>query len=108
MSDQFTEEMGKQLIRIGKEKGITVTFWSQSEKYVYTANKEKVCPWIFGRAYISGDMKIIPCCTICDENTFNLGDATSFRMEWNNKKFKNLRKAHLTGNIPSMCKMCYE
>lgn len=106
--DYFTDEFAEKLIQRGKELGITVTFWDGKDKYVYDEKKDKICAWLFSRAYISADMRIVPCCVVCDSNTCDMGDACDFENEWNNNKYKEFRQAHLNGKIPAMCMNCYE
>lgn len=108
VKEAVTEEHANQLIRRGQELGIEVTFWDGSDKYVYDEKKDKICNWLFDRAFISADMKIVPCCEINYAETCCLGDAKSFLHEWNNESYKELRRAHLAGKIPEMCKECYQ
>lgn len=103
-----TEEHARQLIDKGKDLGIEVTFWDGSDKYVYDEKKDKICNWLFDRAFISADMKIVPCCEINYAETCCLGDARDFMNDWNNESYRNLRRLHLSGHIPEMCKSCYQ
>ena len=103
----FTDEYAEKLIQRGKELGMTVTFWDGKDKYVYDEKKDKICAWLFSRAYISADMRIVPCCVVCDSNICDMGDAQNFADEWNTIKYQVLRKQHLEGNIPKMCRNCY-
>ncbi len=107
MRNNFSEDMGYRLIEIGKEKGISVSFWDGSDKYVYDSQKDKICQWLFSRAFISGDMRIVPCCTICDPKMADMGNALEFETVWKGPKYNSLREAHLKGQIPKMCRMCY-
>ncbi len=108
VTDLFTDEFAEKLIQRGQELGIAVTFWDGKDKYIYDKKKDKICAWLFGRAYISADMRIVPCCAVCDSNTCDMGDALDFINEWNNDKYQDFRKLHLNGNIPKMCRNCYE
>lgn len=103
----FTDEFAQKLIDRGNELGITVTFWDGKDKYQYDDKKDKLCAWLFGRAYISSDMRIIPCCVICDSKTYDLGDANDFLNEWNGKLYQRIRQQHLDGIIPKICQNCY-
>lgn len=102
----FDQKMAETLIKIGKKKGVEVTFWDVAEKF-NTDKIEHLCPWPFERLYISSDMRIVPCCGISNPNVLNLGDARDLSKEWNNEKIRKFRKMHLEGNIPSICKSCY-
>ncbi len=105
--DLFTEEYAQKLIHRGKELGITVTFWDGKDKYVYDKKKDKICAWLFGRAYISADMRIVPCCVVSDSATCDMGDARNFTAEWNHDRYQELRRLHLEGKVPKMCRNCY-
>ncbi len=104
----LTEKQAKHLIERGKELGIEVTFWDGSDKYMFDEKKDKICNWLFSRAFISADMKIVPCCEINYAETCCLGCANDFFDEWNNESYREIRKAHLLGKIPEMCKACYQ
>ena len=104
----FHEEDGAALVEAGHKKGISVSFWIGNEKYHYTEDKKHLCNWLWSRAFISGEMRIVPCCVLCDADTFGLGNALGFSQEWNAAKYQELRKQHLAGNIPAMCRNCYE
>ena len=105
--DIFTEEYAQKLVHRGKELGIEVTFWDGKDKYVHDEKKNRICAWLFGRAYISADMRIVPCCVVSDSNTCDMGNAGNFMEEWNNNKYQELRRLHLEGKIPKMCRNCY-
>ncbi len=104
----MTEERAARLIERGKKFGIEVTFWDVSEKFIWTEKKDRICAWLFSRAFISSDMKIVPCCGIANSDTFCMGDARKFMEEWNNDVYKRMRERHLEGNIPKICRNCYE
>lgn len=107
LAEDFDLERAANLINMGKERGIKVAFWNIIEKYE-TTNKNKLCPWPFERAYVSSDLRIVPCCMIANPEVHELGDAKEFSKEWNGKKYQEFRKAHLEGNIPTFCKGCYK
>ncbi len=94
------------IIEEGKKRGIEVAFWSGADKY--NIREKRFCDWLFQRAYITGEMKTVPCCTICDANVCDMGNAEKFSSIWNDSSYMTLRRAHLSGNIPKMCKYCYE
>lgn len=104
---KFNLEQAETLIRLGKQYEVDVTFWFIDEKYD-TTHPSKLCPWPFERAYISSDMRIVPCCMIANPDVSDLGDAHELDREWNGRAMKEFRKLHLTGNIPSVCKSCYK
>lgn len=105
--DQFEVEKAEYLVSLGKKINVEVTFWFIDEKYK-TGDPQKICPWPFERAYISSDMRIVPCCMMASPEVFDLGDAQYLSREWNNVKMKNFRMAHLIGAIPDVCKSCYD
>lgn len=104
----FTDEFAKKLIDKGDKLGVEVTFWDGKDKYHFDEKKDKICAWMFSRAFISADMRIVPCCVMCDPKTCDLGDARDFINAWNDEPYLNMREAHLSGNIPEICRNCYE
>lgn len=108
VSELFTNEVVEHLVEKGRELGIEVTFWDDTDKYVYNDSRDRICDWLFSRAFISADMKIVPCCELAYAGTCCLGDARGFSDAWNNEHYRNLRKAHLVGEIPQMCRGCYK
>ena len=107
VADNFTPKMAEELIALGFEHGIEVTFWNVSSKYEIGSGSEKLCDWLWERSYISSDMRIVPCCAIANPETLDLGCARSFNKAWNSEKYKLLRAAHLEENLPSYCRQCY-
>lgn len=107
-SSLVTDELLEHLIKKGRERGIEVAIWSDEDKYIYSASHENICTWLWSRAFISADMKIVPCCVLSDSDTYNLGDALSFKENWNDEGYRRLRNMHLQGNLPAMCRNCYQ
>jgi pyrroloquinoline quinone biosynthesis protein E len=105
--DYVTPEMAHEAIELGKELGLEVTFWNITDKYS-TSSPEKLCPWPFQYAYVSSEMKIVPCCMIANPDVMEIGDATQFTKEWNSTNYEEFRREHLEGRIPKVCKLCYE
>ena len=110
--DEFTrpdappsQERLLELIPRGLAKGIEVTFWKNADKYEPVP--AKCCEWPFERAYISSEMKISPCCTISNPDTYSLGDAVPFVKSWHGADYEEFRRMHLEGRIPDVCKTCY-
>ena len=104
--DDFSLELAQKLITLGNSVGVEVTFWHVDEKY-NTSAPEKLCPWPFERAFISSDMRVVPCCMIGDPDVLELGDGRSLNTVWNDKKMRGFRTLHLKGQIPNVCKSCY-
>lgn len=107
VKEEFGEDVAYRLIEKGKTLGIEVTLWDGKDKYIYDNKMDKICAWLFSRCYISADMRIVPCCVVCDSNMCDLGDARNFEEEWNSERFQKWRKFHLTRNISQMCRNCY-
>lgn len=106
--DKIQDEYLMKLINTGKEKGINVSIWSDEDKYLYSEEHDNLCQWLWSRAFITSDMKVVPCCILSDSGTCQLGNALKFDMEWNNARYQNIRKMHLTGKLPDMCRSCYQ
>ncbi|OVE81265.1 hypothetical protein BVY03_04245 [bacterium K02(2017)] len=107
MHKQFDVDIANRLTKLGEDRNLDVTFWFIDDKY-NTSSKDKLCPWPFERAYVSSDMKIVPCCMIANPEISNLGDANNFSSEWNNKNMQEFRQAHIDGKVPHVCKSCYK
>lgn len=84
--------------------GIDLSFWDITTKF----NRKNPCPWPFERAYISSDKKVVPCCMIGNPDTYNFGSLGNFEDIWRSEKYNQFRDAHRSGNIPDVCKFCYE
>ena len=104
VASSMNEEMAQEVLEVSAELGIDTTFWDISTKY----SKQNVCPWPFERAYVSSDKKAVPCCMIANPDIFSFGEIRSFGDIWGGDKYAEFRKAHLDGDIPAVCKFCYE
>lgn len=107
MHRSFDFERAKLLLDLGRNNDAEVTFWFIDEKYS-TCDMKRLCPWPFERAFISSDMKIVPCCMVANPGIAQLGDARDFCRQWNGEKFRKFRQSHISGNIPEYCRSCYE
>lgn len=105
--NEFNKDRGRALAALGKSHGTEVTFWSIDEKYDRT-KREKLCPWPFERAYVSSDMRFVPCCMIANPEVSDLGSAKNFSEAWNSKSIAEFREFHLRGEIPEVCRSCYK
>jgi len=102
----FNMEYGLELVELGKNEGVEVTFWLTNEKFE-SIDPSKLCPWPFERALISSDMRIVPCCMIANPEIYELGDSNKLLELWNGKTYQEFRKNHINGNIPDICCDCY-
>ena len=103
----FNYVEAEKLIAHGDALGIQVRFWNVTDKYTVDRS-ENLCPWPFERAYISSDLRVVPCCIIGNPDVSEVGDAgQSFSDVWSGDNFRKFRQAHLDGDIPSVCKSCY-
>ena len=94
-------------IALGAELGIKVRFWDMAEKYSQ-ATKGTLCPWPFERAFVSSDLKVVPCCMIGNPDACNLGQLGHFSDVWNSEAYRTFRQAHISGDLPDICVGCYE
>ena len=92
------------LIKKGSDLGINVYLWSTSHKY----NKKSICSESFSKPYVSSDMRVVPCCVIANPETYDLGSANNIKDIWNGDNLKTFRQSHIDGNIPYVCKGCYD
>jgi MoaA/NifB/PqqE/SkfB family radical SAM enzyme len=104
--EDFSLERAQNIEQIGLERGVEVTFWHIDAKYD-TQSVETLCPWPFERAYISSEMRIVPCCMVANPSISDLGDAAHFARDWNGPAMQAFRSAHLKGEIPKFCQSCY-
>ncbi len=104
---KFTAERGMRIAEIGRELGVETTFWAIDDKYDLEDPK-KLCPWPFERAYISSDMRVVPCCMVANPEISDLGDARDFKAVWNGEAMRRFRAGHLNGQLPDICKSCYK
>jgi MoaA/NifB/PqqE/SkfB family radical SAM enzyme len=98
------------LIRRGEERGVRVRFWVVTQKFD-TTSPDKICGWPFERAFVSSDLRVVPCCIISNPDTLQIGPPItaerSFTEVWFGDDYREFRKAHLEGRIPKACEGCY-
>jgi len=104
--DLSEEEQGR-LLEIMAKEGIEITVWRQATKYT-TDSPDHLCPWVFGRPYISSDSRVVPCSMIANPDVMDLGDAKQFDQVWNGPTYQAFRQSHLDGEIPKHCQLCYK
>lgn len=102
----LTQERALALIEQGKRLGIEVTFWQGGNKFD-AQDPQKLCYWLWKRAYISSEGRIVPCCYICDPSTTDMGWVKEFPLHWRGERYQRMRYAHLQGKIPPVCQACY-
>lgn len=90
-----------------KRLGVKLAFWFATERYS-TISPETLCPWPFERAYVSSDMRYVPCCIIGNPQVSDVGDARKLAEEWNAPAVVQFRKEHLDGKVPTVCRSCYK
>jgi MoaA/NifB/PqqE/SkfB family radical SAM enzyme len=91
----------------GRQLGVEVSYWRNNTKYDVT-QPSRLCPWPFERAFVSSDLRIVPCCMIGNPEVIDLGSALDFATTWNSEPYRAFRRAHLEGKLPGACKGCYE
>jgi len=102
----FSNEEALKYIAYGEQLGLNVRFWRQTKKYSITS-LETLCPWPFERAYISSDMRIVPCCVLGNPDIADLGNATELTNMWQSDIYTQFRKDHIQGTLPTYCIDCY-
>jgi MoaA/NifB/PqqE/SkfB family radical SAM enzyme len=103
----LTRSEADDLIARGEAKGVQVRFWRASSKYS-TASAPQLCPWPFERAYLSSDLRVVPCCFIGNPDISQFGSAEAgFAKIWFGDAMRDFRAAHLKGDIPPICRGCY-
>jgi MoaA/NifB/PqqE/SkfB family radical SAM enzyme len=96
-----------ELVKQGERLGVDVSFWDIGSKF-NTRSPSGLCSWPFERAYVSSDLRVVPCCMIANPEVLDLGDATNFTRTWNGNAYRAFRRAHIDGDIPKPCMACYE
>lgn len=104
--DMVTPELAHAAIERGKQLGVEVTFWDVTSKYS-TDRPDHLCAWPFERAFVSSDMRVVPCCIIANPDVAELGRGVEFTKVWQSDQYQEFRRAHLEGRIPKVCEMCY-
>jgi len=85
--------------------GLRLAFWSVTSKY---RAPDRLCPWPFERAYIASDLRVVPCCILGDPDVCEVGQGEDFNATWTGPALTEFRQRHLDGDIPAVCKSCYE
>jgi len=106
VEEAVTPELAREAMARGRQRGIEVTFWHIFSKYE-TVRPDTLCPWPFERAYVSSDLRIVPCCMIANPDVIELGNGRTFTQDWNREAYQEFRRAHLEGRIPRICQGCY-
>lgn len=108
VEEDLSPEIAWDLVRRGHERGVKVSFWNSTDKYS-TKSTGTLCPWPFERAVVTSDLRTVPCCTIGNPDSFEVGRGTGkgFTDLWRGAEYEAFRQAHLDGDIPNICKNCY-
>ena len=92
------------LLDLAARHGVKLAFWSVTAKY---RAPDKICPWPFERAYLSSDLRVVPCCVIGDPDVCEVGRGVDLAAVWHGEALTEFRRRHLAGDIPAVCKGCY-
>jgi pyrroloquinoline quinone biosynthesis protein E len=103
----LSEEEKMKLAESARREDIDITLWETGGKY-YTQDAGSLCPWPFGRLYISSDLRVVPCCMIGNPDIADFGDARELKKIWNGPAYAAFREAHMQGKIPAFCRNCYK
>lgn len=108
LEGRFTRADAERLMARGRELGVKVCFWNVTNKYS-TQTVEQLCPWPFERAYVSSDLRVVPCCIIANPDVSQIGViGPDFTSIWKSDAMTRFREAHLQGDIPKECSFCYK
>jgi MoaA/NifB/PqqE/SkfB family radical SAM enzyme len=107
VSDEDVLDRASRALARGMELGVDVSFWRNTTKYD-VHRPSRLCPWPFERAFVSSDLRVVPCCMIGNPAVIDLGPALDFATTWNSEPYRAFRRAHLEGRLPDACKSCYE
>lgn len=101
---ELTNYEFQELMDIGNDIGVRVSFWDVAEKFDAT----NPCPWPFERAVITSDSRVTPCCMIGNPDALEITGGKTFSEIWHGEAYKRFRMSHLQGGIPEQCKGCYK
>lgn len=89
-----------------RARHLNITFEATTGKQYSSGNK---CPWPFTRAFISAEGIIVPCGTIADPKTVEMGSIRekTFEQIWEGEKYLWFRNLHVIQDIPTYCQRCY-
>lgn len=109
IEEEFDPNLAYELLARGERLGIKVRFWVNTAKYSF-ASKETLCAWPFERAFISSDLRVVPCCYVGNPDVYEIGKGSSrhFADVWFSEEYKAFRQRHLDGRIPKICEGCYQ
>ena len=107
VEDRFDVATANKLIERGKELGVKVSFWCVTSKYSFEST-DTMCPWPFERAYVSSEMRTVPCCMVGNPDIFEIAPGETFKSAWLGGDYADFRKSHLEGKVPPICRSCYE
>lgn len=70
---------------------------------------ERPCPWPWNRSYVAANGDVVPCCVIADSSVVKMGNVFEepFAKIWNNARYRELRRAIATDDVPPYCLTCY-
>lgn len=122
LSNWGKDEMNKKISDIKSEKSKVNKHINLAVKEGYSKDvqvhrydgdymtKAKPCQWPWTSMYIDASGNVVPCCVLADSDTMNLGNVFEEDVKniWNSKKYISFRKQHATGDIPDVCKACYQ
>jgi len=106
MQREFDISRALAMVERARGLGVDLSYWFIDKKYDFD-DPTHLCPWPFERAYISSDMRVVPCCMVSNPEVSDLGDARSLTAVWNGDTMREFRRAHMEGRIPDFCKSCY-
>jgi pyrroloquinoline quinone biosynthesis protein E len=109
VQDSLSPEVLFPLVEHGEINGVRVSFWNVNEKYDLD-DPNTLCPWPFERAYVSSDLRVVPCCYVGNPDVFEIGKSlteASLADLWRGDVYREFRRAHLEGRLPDICRGCY-
>jgi len=106
--DRYRFDLLHRVKRRGDELGIRVGFWLCDAKYSHFSARTR-CPWPFERTMVTSDMRVVPCCTISNPDSFEIKNQGGliFNETWFGEEYRSFRQAHLDGDVPQVCRSCY-
>lgn len=109
IENEWNPDVAVALMQRGEELGVQVRFWTNNAKYKFGAS-ETLCAWPFERAYVSSDMRVVPCCYVGNPDVFEMGKIGTRSLSdiWFSDEYKVFRQSHFDAATPRICGNCYE
>jgi len=101
--ERKADEELKEMVKLGGKHNIKVMIPDLKRR---TKRERCVAPWL--QNYITCNGDVTPCCRNISKSHYICGNVLKepFKNIWNNEKYRSIRKALKSRNLPSICRNC--